>query len=783
MKNVVLILCGFFCTLHLTAQTGNIKGAVTDINTKTPLSYVNVIVKTNDKIVTGAITDDNGVFSIKKIPYGNHMVTIQYIGYKTEEIEVELSANKKTVNLSTIAIAEDALSLDAVEITAERSTIEQKIDRKVINVGKDLTTTGALASDIIGNIPSVSINQDGDVSLRGNENVRILVDGKPTSLSPRDVLQQIPSTSIKTIELVTNPSAKYNPEGMSGIINITLKKNTSLGFNGAVNLGFTYGERDRYNNSLHLNYSNKKFNLYGSYNNRFGDQITRGTVTRTVEQTNQLTKNINNQTSHLIKTGFDYFINKRNTFSVYTNQNISKRLSDGTKTISFFTNPSLNFEQLDDLQTDNLNATYNFDYKHTFSENHAIELEVDLNQLTNETRNDFTFLSNAPTNDYEEFIDDERTNTIINLDYENPINQNSMLELGVETRINRVDNIYTTNRVDFRDSNFMFDREIYSFYTTFSQKWNKWQYNIGVRLENYETDNLFVEIGGERNTFSDKQFNIYPSGFLKYTPNESGENSYVFSFSRRVDRPSLNQINPIRQISTPQIIITGNPNLLPQFTNSVELNYSRKFGAGNLTFGGFYRRISDEINRRGFFDDENPTVLILDYDNFDSTNAFGLELSFNYKLSNWWRFNGSVDAYSRNQEGIIENNTVQVNNTLFNVKLSHSFKATKALTFQLFTLYTGKQRVLQYELEENFFMNAGARYSFAKGKGSINLNFNDIFKTQRFAFNAFRTIIQEGEFKRDSQSVYLGLSYRFGIKSKKTKRKKRDTNEKADKFL
>ncbi len=783
MKKVTLILWSFFCIVQLSAQTGNIKGTVSDNTTKTPLPYVNVIIKSGDNIATGGITDDDGGFSIKKIPYGNYTVNIQYIGYKTKEVPVVVSSNTKAINLGNVGLAEDALSLDAVEITAERSTIEQKIDRKVINVGKDLTTTGASASDIMGNIPSVTINQDGDISLRGNDNVRVLVDGKPTSLTPRDLLQQIPSTSIKTIELVTNPSAKYNPEGMSGIINITLKKNTNLGFNGAVNLGFTYGERDRYNNSLNLNYSNKKINLYGSYGNRFGEQITRGTVTRTVEQTNQLTKNSNDQTSHLIKTGFDYFIDKRNTFSVYTNQNISERLSDGTKTISFFTNPTLNFAQLDDFKTDNLNSTYNFDYKHTFSEGHAIELEVDLNRLTNETGNKFAFLANAPTNNYQEFIDDDRTNTIINLDYENTINQNSTLELGLEARSNTVDNTYTTDRIDFRNSNFTFDRDIYSLYSTFSQKWDKWQYNIGVRLENYETDNQFTEIGSERNTFSDKQFNIYPSGFLKYTPNENAKNNYVLSFSRRVDRPSLNQINPIRQISTPQIIITGNPDLLPQFTNSVELNYSRKLESGNITFGGFYRRINDEINRRGFFDDENPTVLIIDYDNFDSTNAFGLELSLNYKLNNWWRFNGSIDAYTRNQEGIIENENVQVNNTLFNVKLSNSFKATKALTFQLFTLYTGKQRVLQYEVEDNFFMNAGARYSFAKGKGSVNLNFNDIFKTQRFAFNAFRTIIQEGEFKRDTQSVFLGLSYRFGIKNKKAKRKKRDANEKADKFL
>lgn len=775
---IFLLVC-----VSLNAQTGIVKGKIIDKVTQQTLPYVNITLKKGNNIITGGITNDRGVFSIKKIPYGNYNVNIQFIGYKTEIISLALSGNKKEINLNTIALTEDSFALETVEITAERSTIEQKIDRKVINVGKDLTTTGASASDIMNNIPSVSINQDGDVSLRGNDNVRILIDGKPTNLNPRDVLQQIPSTSIKTIELVTNPSAKYNPEGMSGIINITLRKNVALGINGAINLGLTYGERGRYNNSLNLNYSNGKINLYGSYGNRFGDQITTGTVTRTVEETNQLTRNINNQTSHLVKVGFDYFINKRNTFSVYSNQNLSERFSDGRKTISFFTNPTLNFIQFDDLKTENINSSYNIDYKHIFTDDSTIEFEIDFNKIDNDTGNEFTFLANSPANNYEEFVDDHRSNTIINLDYVAPITKNTTLELGVESRTNKVENTYKTDRIDFRNSDFTFDRNIYSFYTTVSQQFNNWKYNIGVRLENYEAKNQFSEVGVECSIFSDHQFTIYPSGFLKYTPNENTNNSYVLSFSRRVDRPSLNQINPIRQISTPQIIITGNPNLVPQFTNSIELNYSRKLGRGTVTFGSFYRRINDEINRRGYFDDENPTVLIIDYDNFDSTNAYGLEFTANYKLNNWWRLNGSIDAYFRKQKGIIENETVQVNNTLFNIKLSNSFKATNKLTFQLFTLYTGKQRVLQYELEDNFFVNTGARYSFAKGKGSINLNFNDIFKTQRFAFNAFRTIIQEGEFRRDTQSVFLGISYRFGIKNKKASRKKRDANEKADKFL
>ena len=786
MKNHIYPLLAYLLMIVATSYgQGEVSGVVLDKNTQEPIPYANIIIKSNDALITGGITEDTGKFDLSKVALGSYTLEVQYIGYKTEVKSISLTKENKKLNLGIIAIVEDAVALETVEVAGERSTIEQKIDRKVINVGKDLTTAGASASDIMGNIPSVSVTQDGDLSLRGNENVRVLVDGKPTNISSRELLQQIPSTAIKTIELITNPSAKYNPEGMSGIINITLKKNTNLGFNGSLNTGFTYGERARYNNSIALNYRNGKTNFYGSYGNQLGEGVTNGFINRTLERTGQDILSITDRTSHLLKFGVDYYINDKNTISVYTNQNFFDLESGANRDITFSDNPTANFNQSDLTLRDNTNATYNIDVKHDFQkEGHSIELEADYNTLKSDTNNDFDFSGNSPLIPYDEFIDDRRTNTTINLDYVNPLSENTTLEVGFETRLRRTENTYLTDRTDFRNSDFRYDRDIHSFYTTFSQHLGRWQYNLGIRLEDYNVDTEFNEVGETPFTFTDKLFNVYPSGFLKYTPSEESKNSYQLSFSRRIDRPSLNQINPIRQLSTPQVIITGNPSLVPQFTNSIELNFSRRLDKGNFTFGGFYRRINDEINRRGFFDEDNPTVLIIDYDNFDSNDAFGLEFSGSYRPTNWWRLNGSFDVYSRIQKGFIEGEAVEVNNTLMNAKLNNSFKTTKSLTFQLFTFYSGRQSILQYDLKPNFFMNLGARYGFAKGKGTINLNYNDIFKTQRFAFETFRTIIQEGQFKRDTRAVYLGLAYSFGSgKNKSIKRKKRDKNEKADKLL
>lgn len=784
MKQALTLMFSLWASLALYGQ-GSITGEVKDKNTQEPIPYANVVITSANELVTGGITDDTGAFTISSIPFGTYTVEAQYIGYTSAIQSIILDKENRKLGIGTMLIEEDVLSLDAVEVTAERSTIEQKIDRKVINVGKDLTTAGASASDIMGNIPSVSITQDGELSLRGNENVRVLVDGKPTNISSQELLQQIPSTSIKTIELITNPSAKYNPEGMSGIINITLKKNTNLGFNGSLNSGFTYGARARYNNSLSLNYRNGQVNFYGSYGNRFGKGVTNGFINRTIERTGQDILSIADRTSHLFKFGMDYYINDRNTLSVYTNQNVFDAVLNAERNITFAANPVADFNQFDQIDRANTNASYNIDFKHDFAkEGHFIELEADYNTLDSDTTNDFEFTRNTPLANYEERIDDARTNTTINLDYVLPLSNGATLEMGLETRLRRTANTYLTDRSDFNNSDFSYDRDIHSFYTTWSQNLGKWQYNLGIRLEDYNVDTQFEEVSEPTFNFEDKLFNVYPSGFLKYSPGEDKKNAYQVSFTRRIDRPSLNQINPIRQLSTPQVIITGNPSLVPQFTNSVELNYSRKLKNGNLTFGGFYRRIEDEINRRGFFDEDNPSVLIIDYDNFDRNNAYGLELSLSYRPTDWWRLNGSFDVYSRTQKGVIEGESVEVNNTLMNLKLTNSFRATKDLSFQWFTLYNGRQSILQYDLKENYFVNLGARYNFAQGRGTLSMNLNDIFRTQRFAFETFRTIIQEGQFKTDSRAVYIGLAYRFGSgKSKSIKRKKRDKNEKADKIL
>ncbi|WP_282161175.1 TonB-dependent receptor domain-containing protein [Ulvibacterium marinum] len=808
MKKVLLLLAVFLC-ITTSANTppesdlriGSVTGKIIDKALQQPIAYAAIVIKTqdgsNDK--TGGITQEDGTFEIKNLPEGDLLFEVQFIGYKTHSQQITISKKDRKLNLGTIALEEEAEELSNVEVVGERTTIEQKIDRKVINVGKDLTTMGPTASDIMSNIPSVNVDQQtGELTLRGNSNVRVMVDGKLSNVPVAQLLRQIPSTSIKSIELITNPSAKYNPEGMSGIINIVLHKNANIGFNGTINTGLTVGIEAKFNSSLDLNYRNGKFNLYGNYGNNIGKYVNDGFIFRDEENSEQIFDFFDNNKSHLYKLGVDFYLNDKNTISFFTNQNIYDGKFRGVTDVIYYDELSRNTTQFFDNVQENSSEQYNFDYKMEFKkEGHNIELEVDYNRFKNDEDANFSSTGTTVFPDYMDFVDTKRTQTIANLDYVNPLDSISKLEVGVETRLFETNVDYASTGLSFNsagnliptpETDFVYGMDIYSAYVTFGQNREKWSYQIGARIED-------VEVKADTNrirAFTDNYTQIYPSGFLTYTPTE--KNQFQLSFSRRVDRPGLQQVNPIREWATPLISSFGNPSLVPQFTNSMEANYTRRMEKGSITAGVFYRTIADEINRAVYVDRLDLNKLILTFDNFDNTSAYGVEISSNYKPTKWWSINGSFDLFSQTQRGITESlltdnssateddivvEKVEVENTAWNFRMNNSFKVGKKLTLQLFGFYRGENQNIQFLVKPLYFVNTGARYSFAQGKGTFSLNFNDVFNTMRFAFDGERPFVQNGQFNWESQTVYAGLSYMFGSgKNRAAQRKRRDSNTK-----
>ncbi|WP_179335272.1 outer membrane beta-barrel family protein [Winogradskyella costae] len=806
MKHFLLILIMVSSTF-ISAQpnsisdikNGSVSGRVLDAELNEPLPYVNIVIKDmTNKIITGGITNDDGTFEITNIPEGKVIVSIQFVGFKTIDKNVIVGKSNYTPNLGDIKLVEESTGLDEVTIVADVSTIQQRVDRKVITIGKDLQTAGATASEIMNNLPSVSVDQQsGAISLRGNQNVRVMVDGKLSNIPAEQLLKQIPSTSIKSIELITNPSAKYNPEGMSGIINIVLHKNTQIGFNGNVNFGLAYDIEPKFNSSIDANYRNGKLNFYGSYSNSIVKNANDGGFNRTEQDIQQNFDILNNNKSHLFKIGLDYYLNDKNTISIFTNQNTFNGKPIVNSEILYLTNPSLNESQFMNGEVDNDSQQYNFNYKHSFNEDgHNIELEVDYNTYEGlgDTNNIFY---NSQRPNFIEDTDTDRTNTTINLDYVNPISETTKLELGLEARLFDTGIFYES---DSRERNifgayiptttqFDYTRDIYSAYATYGKKIEKWSYQVGVRAEtvNVTSEAFKKDLDSNEDLtipFENDYFELYPSAFITYT--SSDKNSYQLSYSRRIDRPGIGQVNPLPEWSTPLISQFGNQELRPQFTNSVETNYTRQFEKGSITSGVFYRIIEDEIQQAILIDRTDINRLIMTNMNFDNSTSYGVEVSSNYRFTKWWSVNASFDLFSQTQKSIAESfdgnqdivlNTVEVDNVAWSARAFNNFKVSESLSFSAFGMYRAKSKNIQFEMSDMLMVNLGLNYSFMEKKANFSLSYNDIFNTMYAEFTSERPYAQEGRFNWESQQISARLSYRFGGGKYRAKSRKQRDND------
>ena len=815
-----LFLLGLYCIVFIfnvqastpssdDDRSGTITGKVIDLGLNSPLPYVNVVIKNEaGEIETGGITDEEGEFKIGNIADGKHFVNIQFIGFKTVSKEINIGRGNYKVDLGNIGLEEEAAGLDEVTIVAEVSTVQQKVDRKVITIGKDLAASGT-ASDIMVGVPTVSVDpQTGDISMRGNQNVRVMVDGKISNIPTAQLLKQIPSSSIKSIELITNPSAKYDPDGMSGIINIILHKNTMVGLNGGFSTNLSYELEPKFNSALNLNYRNGKFNLYGNYSNNISKNANYGYLDRIEQNTLQTIDVLDTRKSHVFKTGVDFYLNDKNTISVFTNQNIFDGGTDGQTNI-FYDNGTIQ-NQIINNTGGNKSQQYNFDYKLEFNKDgQNLELEVDHNIYNGDatTYNLFSGDANNRPNFYE-INDTERDFTTINLDYVDPLSENSKLETGLQARLyNNTINYESDGRSQNINGEYIpsltyfdYSRNIYSAYANYNKKMNKWSFQLGLRAEIVQEESLAIDTDLDANTttsypFTNDYFEVYPSAYVTYEA--SDKNSYQLSYSRRVDRPGVDQVNPLPEFNTPLISKFGNQELLPQFTNSIELNYTRNLNnqKGTVTAGVFYRSITDEISTVVLIDRADFNRLILTDDNFENTSSYGIEISSNYRPTKWWTLNGSFDLYSQTQKSIAETLTVpvdmateddivletfEVDNVAYNFRVYNNFSVSKSLSFTAFGFYRGKNKSIQFDVDPMYFVNVGLRYNFLEGKNAtFSFNYNDILNSMKFAANAYRPYVQDVQFNWESNTWNVGLSYRFGDGKYRAKsRKNRDDNTK-----
>lgn len=763
-----------------------ITGKIVDETTKAPIPYVTITCNnTSQKTIGGDITNDRGKFNISKLPFKKLKITFQFIGYKTISKEITPTKSNQNINLGIIFMEEDTNVLNEVEI--ENSTVTQKIDRKVIDVSKDLTLTGTNSLDMLQNVPSVDVNQlSGTISLRGNDNVKVLINGKPSNTDTQQLLKQIPSNSVKKIEIITNPSAKYNPEGMSGIINLILKKNTKIGFNGNFSIGVEHSKNTRPDVSLSTNYKTGSTNFYGSYYGNWGDYRTINSFQRADKNIFQNLDFLDNSRNHSFKIGADFTLSDKSFLSFYTNQSINN--TDLTSNTFVTENSNTLFNNNSFSTYNNKEHSYNLDYVYNFDDkgqNLEIELNRSITKNPETTTNQEIINPNSKLYNYFTNNQDTRKLWLVNIDYTKPL-KSGTLELGLEFRNQELYNFIDTDRettsinlIAFEpagNTNLKYDRNIYSAYINLNKEYKKISFQAGLRIEQFNLDALFSNTQQGNIPVTDKQLNIYPSAFVTYQV--SDKDDLQISYSRRVDRPSIYQVTPILEWFSPLSISKGNLDIKPQFTNSVELNYTRSLTKGYISLGVFYRRTDQKIGR--FIEKDNllPDRQIISFINYDFSDSYGFESSASFKPLIWWTLRPSFETYIQDSEGTLNNKVEKVRNNLIKARISNSFKVSKKLRFQLTGTYRGKSKNIQYTVEPYTMINLAASLSVLQKKGRLTLRATDIFNNVNFDYFSNNPFPQNGKYDLEYNSIYLAFSYNFGSgKNRAKERKYRDDNE------
>ena len=793
MRKFGLVTLLFFIAITLAGQnknTGKITGTVVEKGSGMPIEYANIqlFTLTDKTLVEGTISDPKGNFTIKNIPAGTYRMTVSFIGYETSELpEIHLTKEKSTFNAGKIALNGSSQDLGEVSVVGRKSMYTQTIDKKVFSVGDDLTSSSGSVSELMQNIPSLQVDIEGNVSLRGSENVQILINGKPSALMGKNrasVLQQLPANSIERVEIITNPSAKYKPDGTAGIINLIIKKERKEGFNGSVT--GNAGNKSRYNSTVALNYHTGKVNLMGSYGLRF-DQRDRFTKDNRI-QTDALTgeKSYLLQTipsyarpvSHIAQTGIEWEINDKNSFEASANYNYMGFVrKENTLTQS---------EDKNQLLTNEYNRNrYDVEYqkelelaaKYTRKFGKDQELTID---YTHNGSNELE--DNKYTNQYHfPVIPDSKDNTLISQkNYENLLRINflkpmsgkdSQLELGYELEADKSDmNFKIENLVgsswipDIEKTNrFKFDENVHSLYGTYQHSFGRFGVLGGVRAEqSFITSHLITLDSLVQNNY----FSVYPTLHTSFNINET--NQLQLNYSKRINRPEGDDMNPFPEYRDPYNIKAGNPKLKPEQIHSVEAGYHYHKGATTYAGSIYYRYIYNKLTEITRY--KNDSVLLTTKENLASSSSAGIEAIVNHSFGNLANLNLNMNGYFNQLDAANLGYSGSKNSFGWNAALNSNINITKLFMVQLNLKYTSTVQTAQGERKPTFIVNSGARYDIFKKNASLMLTVSDLFDTFRS-----RTIVnipglhQEVESRRTPRIIYLGFSYRFGQTAKKGK--------------
>ena len=777
--------------------SGIIKGKVIDSSTKLPVVYANVSVfnSKDSSVVNGGVTNSKGEFVINGLKPGKYYSNISFIGYKTTIIKnITMNNRNQAVELGILKIVPSSIKLDAVVVSADKEMIVTNLDKQVINVDKDLVSSSGSAIDVMQNIPSIQIDIDGNISLRGNSNVTILIDGKPSGfagLSANDVLSQIPATSIKSVEVVTNPSSKYDPDGTAGIINIVLKKRTNLGFNGVFNVNA--GTGDKYNGTANFNYRTGDLNFFGDVGGRFNKFNRTGLSDRVNTfhsinpYLNQTNTSVNNFNMGNFLLGADYLLDDFNTIS----GSIQYRKFNSTNTGDVSNYQLDSASTLENYFLNNTNGNrnvqginYSLDYVRDFEEKDR-KLTADIMYLdfamnsASKTDVNYYLTNGNPSALLPTSINNTSVNgnklLIIQSDYENPFSQGNLLDVGFKSSIRNMamdynyfnydptQNIWTNNLQ--RSNNFAYKEQIHAIYAIYTGKIGDFKYQGGLRGEYASTQSSIANSGI---TFSKSYYNIYPTVYFAYDFSPLDE--FRINYSRRVDRPKPWNLNPFINYSDSLNLSQGNPNLMPQYTNSYEMGYSSFILNINVYASLFYKQTSGLITRISQL--ENNGVTLTTYQNIASQKNYGAELVGSGRVFSWWNYNANASYFRTDINDPQYVSGVSSYSYSWTARVNSTWKLDKTLAIQASYTYNSPTVTAQGRSDALYHTDLALKKDFMNGDLSVSLRASDIFNTMKFSGTTYGTgftLFNEG--KRDSRIYYLGISYNLNNYKQKDKAK------------
>ena len=809
-KKIILLFSLIFTAFAVNAQQGKaneikVSGKVVDAASKMALEYATIVIKnTKTNKISGGITDAEGKFDIAT-PKGTYEISIEFISFKPKKYPAKSITSD--LNLGTIQLSEDLKALDEVVIVAEKTTVDIRLDKKVFNIGKDLSIRGGNASDVLGNVPSVQVDVEGSVSLRGNENVTILIDGRPSALvglNGAEALRQIPAEAIEKVEVITSPSARYDAEGTAGILNIILRKNKLTGFNGSLQLDLGYPTR--VGTAFNANWRTKKWNLFTNtgfrYNETPGNSLSESDFLTSSAQNDRVIEDRKfDRLGRSIFTSFgaEYYLTKNS--SIIGNIVFNGGNDDDVNTNDidrFDANGNINEAtfRTESEGEDEERIQYTLDYVNNFDDK-GKRLSINLQYSTEveDILNNITELDSQANvlNDVELVEEDQNEDrALLQIDYVNPVGENIQYEAGYRGNYRDIFNsFFLAERQVFPNgplvpdtglnNSFNYEEFVNAAYFQYGQKFDNIFLLAGLRYE-YTS----IELVQKTSTTKDERSygNLFPTVNLGYEFKD-GEN-ITLGYNRRIRRPRGRSLNPFPSRSSEANIYTGNVELNPVITDALDLGYLKRWNKFTLSTSLYYNISNDNWERiqedTGEITDNGDPITRRFPINLSTAERLGFEFTLNYKPFKAWNINSDFNLYRVTSDGDYTNPNTNVTqsfdfeNTSYFIRINQKITLPGKTDLQINTNYRGPSQNAQTKSKGVFSMNIAASKDLFDEKASLSVNFSDVFNSRisRRTTNIPGFLDQYSEFQWREPQFRVSLVYRFNQKKKRFRQERED---------